>query len=148
MLALAVTSEGGPATWNVAKKKSGRGQFPAPQIKETILWNSADCFFDLWSWRELNPRPNRDILCFLHAYSRLSFRAAARPGPPAGALSSKSFTLGARPPTAIPNLAAPLDQSALGRGASEWCLVSAPGAEIGWSTILQSSSESVTSFAR
>ena len=25
----------------------------------------------LWSWRGLNPRPNRDIPCFLHAYSGL-----------------------------------------------------------------------------
>lgn len=27
----------------------------------------------LWSWRGLNPRPNRDVLCFLHAYLRLVF---------------------------------------------------------------------------
>ena len=47
-----------------------------------------------WSWRGLNPRPNRDILCFLHAYSGLDFRALARPGPPTTALFSESFIKG------------------------------------------------------
>lgn len=36
----------------------------------------------LWSRRGLNPRPNRDTLSFLHAYSGLDFRAGAGPGPP------------------------------------------------------------------
>ena len=44
---------------------------------------------NLWSWRESNPRPHKETMCFLHAYSRLHFRATARPGPPTGALSSK-----------------------------------------------------------
>ena len=35
-----------------------------------------------WSWRESNPRPNGETIRFLHAYSRLHFRAPARPGPP------------------------------------------------------------------
>ena len=26
-----------------------------------------------WSWRESNPRPNRETICFLHAYSSLWF---------------------------------------------------------------------------
>ena len=42
-----------------------------------------------WSWWESNPRPNKETARFLHAYSRLHFRATARPGPPTGALSSK-----------------------------------------------------------
>ena len=29
----------------------------------------------LWSWRESNPRPNRETICFLQAYLYLSFRA-------------------------------------------------------------------------
>ena len=29
-----------------------------------------------WSWRESNPRPNREIIRFLHAYSRLWFSSA------------------------------------------------------------------------
>ena len=32
----------------------------------------------LWSWRGLNPRPNRDILRFLHAYSRLVFSCCSK----------------------------------------------------------------------
>ncbi len=27
----------------------------------------------LWSWRESNPRPNKETICFLHAYSSLWF---------------------------------------------------------------------------
>ena len=43
-----------------------------------------------WSWRESNPRPHKETIRFLHAYSRLCFRAAARPGPPTDALSPKT----------------------------------------------------------
>jgi len=42
-----------------------------------------------WSWRESNPRPHKETMRFLHAYSSLHFRAPARPGPPTEALSSK-----------------------------------------------------------
>ena len=41
-----------------------------------------------WSWRESNPRPHKETMCFLHAYPGLHFRAVARPGPPTTALSS------------------------------------------------------------
>ena len=41
----------------------------------------------LWTWRESNPRPNKEIISFLHVYLRLSFRAQARPKPPTCALS-------------------------------------------------------------
>ena len=34
-----------------------------------------------WSWRESNPRPHKETIRFLHAYSSLGFRAAVRPGP-------------------------------------------------------------------
>ena len=27
----------------------------------------------MWSWRESNPRPNGEAVCFLHAYSSLRF---------------------------------------------------------------------------
>ncbi len=43
-----------------------------------------------WSWRESNPRPNKETIRFLHAYSRLHFRALARPGPPTNALAFKT----------------------------------------------------------
>ena len=42
-----------------------------------------------WSWRESNPRPHEETIRFLHAYSRLGFRAVARPGPPTATLSPK-----------------------------------------------------------
>jgi len=35
-----------------------------------------------WSWRDSNPRPNEELICFLHAYLRLDFRLNARPEPP------------------------------------------------------------------
>ena len=41
----------------------------------------------MWSWRESNPRPNKEIIRFLHVYLRLGFRAQARPKPPTCALS-------------------------------------------------------------
>ena len=50
--------------------------------------------FSQWSWRESNPRPHKETMRFLHAYSSLDFRATARPGPPTAALSPK-----ASPPT-------------------------------------------------
>lgn len=46
--------------------------------------------FRLWSWRDSNPRPNRETIRFLHVYSRLRFRALARPGPPTTALAPKA----------------------------------------------------------
>ena len=41
----------------------------------------------LWSWRGLNPRPNEEITCFLHAYLCLHFRPVTRPEPPITSLS-------------------------------------------------------------
>ena len=43
----------------------------------------------LWSWRESNPRPNEEIISFLHAYLCLDFRALTEPKPSINALSSK-----------------------------------------------------------
>ena len=34
------------------------------------------CFGGWWSWRESNPRPNRETIRFLHAYSSLRFSSA------------------------------------------------------------------------
>jgi len=28
----------------------------------------------LWTWRDSNPRPNEEQICFLHAYLHLIFR--------------------------------------------------------------------------
>ena len=66
----------------------------------------------LWSWRESNPRPNEEIISFLHAYLCLNFRAAAEPKPSTDALSSKDFIDTARPMPTISDLTAPLYQNA------------------------------------
>ena len=42
----------------------------------------------LWSWGDLNPRPNAELMCFLRAYFRLGFRAAAGAEHPTTALVS------------------------------------------------------------
>ena len=47
-------------------------------------------FERLWSWRESNPRPNKETIRFLHAYLGLHFRAVTRPKPPITALSPKA----------------------------------------------------------
>ena len=31
-----------------------------------------------WTWRESNPRPNEETICFLHAYLRLRFSSAGK----------------------------------------------------------------------
>ena len=41
-----------------------------PKTEEVETCETSRC---RWSWRESNPRPNREIICFLHAYSRLWF---------------------------------------------------------------------------
>jgi len=41
-----------------------------------------------WSWRESNPRPNEEIISFLHAYLCLNFRVTAEPKPSTITLSS------------------------------------------------------------
>ena len=65
------------------------------------------CFFDLskkplppaqcteahirsrWSWWDSNPRPHKETIRFLHAYSGQCFRASARTGLPTDTLSPK-----------------------------------------------------------
>ena len=55
----------------------------------SLLFAALSAAFPGWSWRESNPRPHEETIRFLHAYSRLHFRAPARPGPPTDALSPK-----------------------------------------------------------
>ena len=65
-----------------------------------------------WTWRESNPRPNEEIISFLHAYLCLSFRAAAEPKPSTATLSSKDFAYAARPMPTISDMTAPLNRNA------------------------------------
>ena len=57
-------------------------------LKKKALIISELSFF-WWTWRESNPRPNEEIISFLHAYLCLSFRATAEPKPSTIALSFK-----------------------------------------------------------
>lgn len=61
----------------------------------------------LWRWRDLNPRPNAELMCFLHAYSLIDFRDVAGQRQPTAPLSSKISEAyrGNQPP--IPDLPAP-----------------------------------------
>ena len=54
--------------------------------KKKLLITSG--FFFVWSWRESNPRPNEEIISFLHAYLCLIFRVTAEPKPSTITLSS------------------------------------------------------------
>ena len=65
----------------------------------------------LWSWRESNPRPDKETICFLHAYFVFGFHPAAENKHPTASLSAK-FSKAPRssgPP--IPTFSAPLDQT-------------------------------------
>ena len=71
-----------------------------------------------WSWGDLNPRPNVELMSFLHAYSRVGFRAVAGTEPPTMALASK---ISGKPRSAafpIPDLAAPPYRGVSGPGLS------------------------------
>jgi hypothetical protein len=45
----------------------------------------------LWSWRDSNPRPNKQYASFLHAYFAIDFRTRAESKHPTQALASKIF---------------------------------------------------------
>lgn len=45
----------------------------------------------LWSWRDSNPRPNKQYASFLHAYFAIGFRRKADSKQPTLRLSSKIF---------------------------------------------------------
>ena len=87
-------------------------------------------FLILWSWRESNPRPNRETIRFLHAYSSLHFRDAARPGPPTTPLSSKSSSLSRGFQETISDCPAPLYLPDSEQHPEERCLVPSPSERI------------------
>ena len=68
-----------------------------------------------WKWRESNPRPNKEPICFLHAYLGLDFRAMARPKPPTIALSAKISFWHRSLPKPVPIFPHRLIHSASGR---------------------------------
>ena len=86
--------------------------------------------FCLWSWRESNPRPNRETIRFLHAYFSLHFRDAARPEPPTTSLSSKTSSSSRGFRKTISDLPAPLYLPDSEQHPEERCLVLSPGERI------------------
>ena len=54
----------------------------------------------LWSWRDSNPRPNKQYIRFLHAYSCVGFRRKAEARHPTLRLTSKIFVIWSKFPKA------------------------------------------------
>ena len=72
----------------------------------------------LWSWRESNPRPNKEPIRFLHAYPSFGFRTSARPEPPTGVLASLDFGKLSKPNLPILDISAPPVRHASGKKGS------------------------------
>ena len=69
----------------------------------------------LWRQRDSNPRPNKEPICFLHAYLGLDFRATARPKPLTIALSANISFQQCSLPKPVPIFPHRLTHSASGR---------------------------------
>ena len=80
----------------------------------------------MWSWRESNPRPNRETIRFLHAYFGLHFRATARPKPPTDALVPK-FHLHIGTYADYSRYSCTAEPRGFGTTSLERCLVPSPG---------------------
>ena len=87
-------------------------------------------FFQMWTCGESNPGPNKEAICFLHAYSSLDFRTAARPGPPTAVLPSKKFRQRCEVTRDYSRFSLHRLISGFGKTSSERCLVPAPSAGI------------------
>jgi len=71
--------------------------------------------FFLWSWRESNPRPNKEQISLLHAYPVIGFRTRTGSWHPIPCLIFFiSFYLRSKDRT-IPKLLAVRDQAGIGR---------------------------------
>jgi len=84
---------------------------------------------NLWSWRESNPRPNKEIIRLLHVYLRLDFRAWARPKPPIRALSFL-FHCASKAKRNYPRFSCISISNRLEERAFGKCLVSVPSTKI------------------
>ena len=81
----------------------------------------------MWSWRESNPRPNRETIRFLHAYSSLWFSSAGKTWTTNRRLILKIFISPSRHELTIPEIPAPLGQPDSEQHQAERCLVPSPG---------------------
>ena len=89
------------STWLIIRGSLVQAQ-AGPQKNHPVFWmiflwffrthTLEKCILTRWKWRDSNPRPNKEPICFLHAYLGLRFRAIARPKPPTIALSAKSHS--------------------------------------------------------
>lgn len=67
--------------------------FLKPKMYKEYNKKTIDFSMVLWSWRDSNPRPNKQYISFLHAYSAIGFRREAESRRPTSGLSSKVFVL-------------------------------------------------------
>ncbi len=68
-----------------------------------------------WSWRDSNPRPNKQYISFLHAYSVLDFRRQTEYRHPICRLASEIFVPGPKPPGTYFCIPMPPDQTSQNR---------------------------------
>ena len=69
----------------------------------------------MWSWRDSNPRPNKQHIRFLHAYSVLGFRRKADNRQPTLRLTSKIFVRWPKFPKPYFRIAIPRNQTSRNR---------------------------------
>lgn len=80
------------------------------KIPSILLWMLGILL--MWSWRESNPRPNRETIRFLHAYSGLRFSCCGKTRTTNHNLISLDFIPCAEPHETISDLTAPLYRNA------------------------------------
>ena len=68
-----------------------------------------------WSWRDSNPRPNKQHIRFLHAYSAFGFRPETENRHPISDLASKFFVLRPKLPKPYFRIAIPRTQTSRNR---------------------------------
>lgn len=69
----------------------------------------------MWSWRDSNPRPNKQHIRFLHAYFTIGFRLKAESKHPTFSLSSEFFELWPKFPKPYFRIAIPRNQTSRNR---------------------------------
>ena len=69
----------------------------------------------VWSWRDSNPRPNKQHASFLHAYSAFGFRPGTENRHPISGLSSEIFVFWPKFPKPYFRIAIPRNQTSRNR---------------------------------
>ena len=107
---------------------SSKNIFQGIIVKKDSAANCNGVF--LWSWRDLNPRPNAELMCFLRAYSSIGFRDPAGRRRPTVSLSSQNFGIEARPHDPYSRFSYTADSRSLENTTLGRCPVPAPCAGI------------------